>query len=79
MAALARDFRTAPLEPATRVLLDYADKLTRTPAAVREADVQGLRGAGFSDLDILDAAHIIGWFNHVNRLADGLGVAPEPE
>lgn len=37
-----------------------------------------LRRHGFSDEDILDAVHIIGFFNYFARMADALGVEPEP-
>ncbi len=41
--------------------------------------LDGLRGHGFSDEDILDAVHIIGFFNYYTRLADALGIEPEPD
>ncbi len=41
--------------------------------------LDGLRGHGFSDEDILDAVHIIGFFNYYTRLADALGIDPEPD
>jgi alkylhydroperoxidase family enzyme len=43
-----------------------------------EADVAALRAAGFDDAAIHDAAQVIGYFNYVNRVADGLGIDPEP-
>lgn len=75
--ALIEDFRTAPIAAADRAMLDYADKLTRTPAAMTEADVVALRDAGFDDRAILDINQVTGYFAYVNRLADGLGVALE--
>lgn len=42
-----------------------------------QGDVDGLRAAGFDDRAIHDAAQVIGYFNYINRLADGLGVDPE--
>ncbi|MCP4093291.1 MAG: hypothetical protein GY747_07570 [Planctomycetes bacterium] len=39
-----------------------------------KADVQQLGAAGWSDLQIHDAAQVVAYFNYVNRLADGLGV-----
>jgi len=42
-------------------------------------DVQALREAGCDDDAIHDAAQVIGFFAYYNRLADGLGVDPEPE
>jgi alkylhydroperoxidase family enzyme len=38
-----------------------------------------LRAAGWSDAAILEAVEVIGFFNYYNRLADALGVEPEPE
>jgi uncharacterized peroxidase-related enzyme len=59
-------------------MLDYADKLTRTPAAVTAADVQSLRDAGFGDADILEIAEVTAYYAYANRIADGLGVEVEP-
>ena len=38
-----------------------------------------LRHVGFSDRAVSDAAQVIGYFNYINRIAEGLGVDPEPE
>ena len=35
------------------------------------------RAAGFDDRSIHDATQVIGFFNYINRLADGLGVDRE--
>lgn len=58
-------------------MLDYALKLTRTPSEVGEADVEALRAAGFEDAAVLDVCQVTSYYNYVNRLADGLGVALE--
>jgi len=58
-------------------MLAYADKLTRTPWAMVEADVAALRNAGFDDRAILDINQVTGYYAYVNRMADGLGVALE--
>lgn len=60
-------------------MLDYAIKLTLTPAAMSEADVESLRRAGFDDGAIHDIVQVTGLFNLYDRLADGLGLDPEPE
>ena len=73
------DYRQADLDPATRALLDYALKLTLTPAAMTEQDVGQLRSVGFSDPQILCANLVASYFNFINRVADGLGVNLEPE
>ncbi len=67
----------APLPTRTRLLVTYALKLTREPARMAEADLAPLRAAGLSDRGIHDTAAIVGYFNFVNRLAEGLGVALE--
>ena len=41
---------------------------------MKESDVQGLRGLGLSDKQILSTVGITCLFNFMNRLADGLGV-----
>ena len=73
------DYRAADLDAPTRALLDYAVKLTRAPAGMARADVEALRATGFSDRAIHDAAQVVGYFNYINRIADGLGVDLESE
>ncbi len=58
-------------------MLDYAVKVTSSPAVVTEEDVRRLRDVGFSDRDILDICEVTAYYAYVNRIADGLGVALE--
>jgi uncharacterized peroxidase-related enzyme len=58
-------------------MLTYALKLTLHPADMVQADVQALRDAGFSDIDILHIAEVTGYYAYVNRIAHGLGVPLE--
>ncbi|MBL8163103.1 MAG: peroxidase-related enzyme [Anaerolineae bacterium] len=74
---ISDDYTVAALSPADRAMLDYAAKLTLTPHAMQEADVQALRQAGFDDRAILDIAQIVAYYAYVNRIADGLGVTLE--
>ena len=60
-------------------MLRYAEKLTLTPQAMVEQDVQDLREAGWSDRDVLEIAEVTAYYAYVNRIADGLGVALEDE
>ena len=53
--------------------------VTRTPATIRRRDVEALRKYGLTDRDILDAVQVISYFNYINRVADALGIDPEPE
>lgn len=72
------DYRQAPLSAPDRALLDFAVKLTKTPAGMTREDVEALRAHGFSDTAIHDAVQVTALFNYYNRLADGLGIDPEP-
>ena len=72
---LKQDWRRLELPAETRAMLDYAATLTKNPSAITESDIDALRAAGFSDKDILDINLITSYFNFVNRIAEGLGVA----
>jgi uncharacterized peroxidase-related enzyme len=75
--AIKTDFGTAPIGSKEKAMLAYAVKLTKTPAAMNDADVGKLRQAGFSDSDILDITFGASYFNFVNRLVLSLGVELE--
>ncbi|MBI4500080.1 MAG: peroxidase [Gemmatimonadetes bacterium] len=75
---IATDWRTAGLAPADAALCALAVKLTKQPDAMTQRDISTLRNAGFSDEAILDAVQVVGYFNYINRVADALGVEPEP-
>lgn len=75
--AVARDWRTAGLTAADEALCRYAEKLSLQRRAMGPADVEELRGHGFDDRAIHDATQVIGYFNYITRVADGLGVEPE--
>ena len=75
--AIQDDYTSAGLTSRERSLLDYAVKLTRSPLSIRRDDLDALRVHGFSDEQLVDAVHCIGYFNFINRVLDGLGVDPE--
>jgi len=52
------DWREMELTKAEYAMLEYAEKLTLTPSAISEADVQKLRDAGWTDRDILDIVRV---------------------
>jgi uncharacterized peroxidase-related enzyme len=60
-------------------MLAYARKLTLAPATVGRADVDALRAVGLTDPAISHLAQVVALFNYYNRIADGLGIEPEPE
>jgi alkylhydroperoxidase family enzyme len=53
--------------------------MTQTPAGVGASDVEHLRVLGWSDGAIHDAIQVVAYFNYVNRIAEAVGIEPEPE
>ncbi len=76
---LVMNYRSARLSPRERAMLDFATKLTETPAKVQEVDRQLLRDAGFSDRDIWDIVAATGFYNMTNRMSTGVSMMPNPE
>jgi uncharacterized peroxidase-related enzyme len=70
-------YESAGLDDRQLMMLRYAEKLTRTPNRMTNADVETLRNAGWSDDDILAIAEVTAYYAYVNRIADGLGVEVE--
>ena len=77
VAALERDYTTAPITPQERVMVDYVVKITKDATRVWKDDHERLRTAGFDDKAILQITLIASWFNYINRVADALGVGRE--
>jgi uncharacterized peroxidase-related enzyme len=75
----AHDFRQADLSPRERALCEFAVKLTSRAAEIGERDVNALRAEGLDDAAISDAIQVVGYFNYVTRVADGVGIEDEPE
>ena len=74
VAAIRQDYRTAPIEPRDRVMLDFVTQLTRDATKVTPEHHERLRAVGFDDVGILQITLIASWFNYINRVADALGV-----
>ena len=74
MEALRKDFRTAPISDADRVMLEYVVQLTRDATRITQEFHERLHAAGFDDRAILQITLIAAWFNYINRVADALGV-----
>jgi len=72
--AIAKDHRTANIDAKDKAMLAYAEKITLNPSDVGESDIQALREAGWSDLEILDIAALTAYRNFITRIADALGV-----
>ncbi|MDH3443276.1 MAG: peroxidase [Deltaproteobacteria bacterium] len=60
-----------------KVMLEFVTKMTMDSKSINEADVQGLRQAGFEDVQILEVVQLAAWFNCITRIADALGIEVE--
>ena len=74
MAALRKDFRTAPICVQDKAMLEYVVKMTRDATQCSPEDHKKLRAVGFDDKGILQITLIAAWFNYINKVADALGV-----
>ena len=71
-------WHSADLNPLDKALCAYAEKLTLTPAAMAEADLETLRAHGLDDPALHDAIQVISFFNYINRIADATHVDLDP-
>ena len=76
---MVMNYRAADLTPRQRSMLDFAVKLTETPARMDEPDRAALRAAGFSDRGIWDIASTAAFFNMSNRVAAAVDMRPNDE
>lgn len=76
-AALHADSPEQVFDGAELAAMRYTRKLTRDPADMTQDDVSALRDRGYSDGEILEINQIVGYFNYVNRLLNGLGVTTD--
>lgn len=64
----------ATLSERDKALCTVAEKLSATPTKMVERDWQPLRDLGFDDHACLEVMHIVGIFNYLTRMADGMGL-----
>ena len=74
---LVTDYANAPVGEKEKVLFRLADKLTRKPFEILEADVQAVRQAGWDDTALVEAVLATAYFNCVNRVSTGLGLVAD--
>ncbi|MFC3478755.1 peroxidase-related enzyme [Halobacterium litoreum] len=76
---LATNHRVADVSEEHRAMLDFAVKLTESPAEVTEDDVQALYDAGFSQEAVWDIGSVAAFFNLSNRMATLADMRPNDE
>lgn len=67
------DIDAAPLDDRQKIAMEYARQLTKDPGGMKEAIVQRLRDAGYSDGEILEINQVSAYFSYANRTVLGLG------
>jgi uncharacterized peroxidase-related enzyme len=75
--SVGKDPHKATFTPREKALVEYAVALTSAPTKGCAKHVEALKKAGLKDEEILQAAHVVSYFNFSNRLAIGLGVELE--
>ncbi|WP_439026259.1 peroxidase-related enzyme [Haloarchaeobius sp. DT45] len=76
---LVANHRAADLNDAHLAMLDFAVKLTESPAEVGEDDFERLRNHGFSQRAIWDIGSVASFFNLSNRMAHLADMRPNAE
>jgi alkylhydroperoxidase family enzyme len=70
------DLDAAGLPPHERLLLEFAGTIAEAAYRVTDEQVDGLRGAGWTDEQIAEAAYVAALFSLFVRLADTFGIQP---
>jgi uncharacterized peroxidase-related enzyme len=71
---LAVNYPEAPVSENEMALFRFAEKLTRRPEAIEQADADELRRHGWNNAQILEAVLAIAMMNFANRISAGLGL-----
>lgn len=74
---LLANWRRAELPARLRAMCDFAADLTVKPQLQDESNLEQLRRAGLSELEILETVQIVAIFNSTNRLNSALGTRVE--
>ncbi|WP_457653029.1 carboxymuconolactone decarboxylase family protein [Rhodocaloribacter sp.] len=75
--ALERNVFEGAFDVRERIVLRYAERLTRHPAGVDEPVIESLRGVGLTDGEILEVNQVVSYFAYANRTVLGLGVTTD--
>ena len=68
------DYHQADIDEPTMEMLKFVERVTKHAYEIKEEEIVKLRQLSFGDEAILNIVHIAGYFNHINRVADALGV-----
>jgi uncharacterized peroxidase-related enzyme len=76
---VATNWRKADITPRQHAMLAFATKVALDSRAIEDHDFRELHAHGFSDEDAWDIASIAAFFAMSNRLANTIGMMPNPE
>ena len=76
--AVLEDFRSSTLPAAEKALLAFVERVNLDSNHIRQADVDAVKQAGWSDEAIYDAVTVCALFNYYNRWIDATGVHDMP-
>ena len=76
-AAMACDIHSETLSPAEAALLRFVQKVTDTAESVQPKDIELLRAARWTDLQIAEAIHLAALFACFNRVVSAFGLEPQ--
>jgi uncharacterized peroxidase-related enzyme len=73
-AVLACDPDSHSIQPNERTLLQFVKKVTEESHAITPADVEAMRVAGWTDLQIAEVIHVTALFAGFNRVVNAFGL-----
>jgi alkylhydroperoxidase family enzyme len=68
------DYRTANITKQDKLILEYAERITREAPSITQDYIDELKRHHMPDRMLHDIVQVASYFAYVNRLADGLGV-----
>ncbi len=71
---LATDYGRAPVGDKLQALFRFADKLTRKPSDITQADTDAVKTAGWDEAALFETVLVVALMNFANRFAIGLGL-----
>lgn len=73
-AVLACDLQSSAITPKQRALLQFVRKVTEASQTITPADVDTMRAAGWTDLQIAETVHMTALFACFNRVVNAFGL-----
>ncbi len=74
--AVLADPESSRLSESEKALFRFLDKVNGASHTIKAADLEALRGQGWTDEQIYDAVTVCALFNFYNRWIDATGVHP---